>query len=131
MKLFHFTIGIIFLSACSPDVDLRNAYPPEQEWMLCNLATDQNGAYYTAETAPRPYSLRYAEEAKRRNLYCPSDLPRTTPRASIPRTSSTRVPPAAIPTTPAQSVTTTIPAIWAHCYNRQSTNLSKRCFSNL
>ena len=105
--LYHFTLCTVLLSACTaviPD------YPPEEEWGLCNLATDENDAYYTAETAPVPvqFHLRLVEEAKRRNLYCPSDLPRTTPRM-IPRASSTRVPPVAVKTAPAQSVAIAVP----------------------
>ena len=104
--LSHFTLFIVLLSACAvviPD------YPPEQEWLLCNLATDENDAYYTAETASNDeFRLRHVEEAKRRNLYCPSDLPRTTPRM-IPRASSTRVPPVAVKPAPAQSVAIAVP----------------------
>ena len=95
MKLLsHFTLFTVLLSACA-DATLEDVFPPEREWGLCNLATDSSGAYHTAETAPAPSYMRYVEEAKRRDLYCPSDLPRTTPRL-IPRTSSTRVPPVAI-----------------------------------
>lgn len=107
MKVFiYFSLVMLSLSACAGDTSIRD-YSPEQEWMLCNLATDENGAYYTKATydgrgmGPRAWEnrSRYVEEAKRRNLYCPTDLPKSTPRM-VPRASATRVPP--VPAQPSQ-----------------------------
>lgn len=113
MKVFLYsTMLTLCLSACVGNTTIPD-YRPDQEWMLCNLATDQNGAYYTKTTyelahsymGPRAWETRgrlYVEEAQRRNLYCPTDLPRSTPRM-IPRASATRVPPVAVQPAPTQS----------------------------
>lgn len=111
MRTFmHFSLLALSLSACISDTGATD-YSPEEEWMLCNTATDQNGAYYTKDTydgrgmGPRHwenYVRPRVEEAKRRNLYCPTDLPRSTPRM-IPRASATRVPPVAVQPSRSQS----------------------------
>jgi hypothetical protein len=128
--LSHFTLCTVLLSACAAGIP---DYPPEDEWGLCNLATDENDAYYTAETAPEPvhFILRLVDEAKSRNLYCPSDLPRTTSRM-IPRASSTRVPPVAVKTAPAQSVAIAVPPTQSDYQSGLTAIIpNPRCLSNM
>ena len=115
MKAFiNFALLTLSLSACVGNATIPD-FRPDQEWRLCNLATDRNGAYYTKATyelshsalGPRSWETsgrHYVEEAKRRNLYCPTDLPRSTPRM-IPRASASRVPPVAVQPSPTPSAT--------------------------
>ena len=94
------------MSACVGNTTIPD-YRPDQEWMLCNVVIDQNGAYYTKETWPQgrmgprgweTYGRPRVEEAQRRNLYCTYG-----PARMIPRASATRVQPVAVQPEPTQS----------------------------
>jgi hypothetical protein len=105
-KLIYITLSTFVMSACvsKPFVD----FSTEHEWMLCNLSADANGAFYTAETSPSRnggwygFYRYHVEEAKRRNLYCPTDLDKSKPRM-IPRASSTGITPVLVDKSKGQS----------------------------
>lgn len=109
MKEFiYFSLLTLSLSACVGNTDIPD-FPPDQEWMLCNLVVDENGEYYTSDPyngvtmGPRYWERRLrplVEEAKRRNLDCSRGPARMIPRIASNGVSPVAVQPAPTPSAP-------------------------------